>query len=209
MFHDITENDAEKEFAVSYCKFKNILREIEINDYKFVSLDYLLSSNDKKEKLCVITFDDVYKGVYTFAYSYLEEKQIPYILYVATNFINKDDYITKEELRKMLSSELCSIGSHTVNHVMTRFTSEKKLRNELLESKNCLEALSGKEVRHFAFPYGSPRAVSLFDIKYVKEAGYESAATTLQIKLGCNYKKRKYLLPRIDASRKDLMEIVL
>ena len=113
-----------------------------------------------------------------------------------------------DNLKEMSASSLCTVGSHTVNHVMTRFVSREILERELKESKEFLERVFGKKVSHFAFPYGSPRAFSYFDIKYIKSCGYESAATTFQYYIGKKFKNWNYLLPRYDASGENIFEII-
>lgn len=218
MFHDITHdsqiaqkkgNVEKNDFSIDIKRFQEIIAWLTENDYRFVTIDELLSCWSLDEKFCVISFDDVYKGVYEFAYPYLEEKQIPYILYIATGLLDKPGFISKQNVKEMSSSKLCTIGSHTINHIMTRFAGREELKAELIGSKIYLEKLIEKKVIHFAFPYGSPRAVSFLDLKYVKEAGYKSSTTTLQFCIRPKDIRRRYILPRIDASRSDLFEVVL
>ena len=79
---------------------------------------------------------------------------------------------------------------------------------ELSNSKAALERLlPGKKIKHFAFPYGTILACSVFDRKYVKEAGYATAMTTDQIPVPRKI-RAPYGIPRFDASRKDILEVI-
>jgi peptidoglycan/xylan/chitin deacetylase (PgdA/CDA1 family) len=72
---------------------------IEISEESFKSLiDYLkeefeivsLNSISKSEKRCaILTFDDGYKDNYTFVYPYLTERNIPFTIYITTDFLDK------------------------------------------------------------------------------------------------------------------------
>ncbi len=214
MFHDITLDMCSKDkkrlpndFSVSFKRFTEVIERILNKGYRFVSLDELLNS-PIEDKLCVLSFDDAFQGVYTYAFPYLEKNHIPFILYIASGFLNQKGYLMIDNLKEMSASSLCTVGSHTVNHVMTRFVSREILERELKESKEFLERVFGKKVSHFAFPYGSPRAFSYFDIKYIKSCGYESAATTFQYYIGKKFKNWNYLLPRYDASGENIFEII-
>lgn len=213
MFHDIIIDTNSKgknsmnDFSVTFERFKEIVEWISDQGYQFVSLEKLLNSSEG-DKLCVISFDDVFQGVYDYAFPYLKENNIPFILYIASGLLNQGNYLSVANVNEMSESPLCTVGAHTVNHIMTRFASQETLEQELKESKLFLENILKKEVCHFAFPYGSPRACSYFDLKYIKSCGYKSAVTTFQYHVGKRFKNWKYLLPRYDASRVDFFEII-
>ena len=68
----------------------------------------------------VLTFDDVPYDFFSNAAPILHKKQIPYTLYVATSLIDTDGYLTTDQLRQLSRNPLCTVGSHTVNHVKVR-----------------------------------------------------------------------------------------
>ena len=67
------------------------------------------------------------------------------------------------------------IGSHTCTHPYLTRIPQEQAREEIRASKQKLEDLFGREVRHFCYPYGdfSPAIAEL-----VGEAGYATACTT-------------------------------
>lgn len=78
------------------------------------------------------------------------------------------------DLRGMQENGM-EIGSHTVNHVRLTEADDACLMQELVDSKNALEAILGKPVGSFAYPYGAwdDRCAGA-----VEKAGYAAACTT-------------------------------
>jgi peptidoglycan/xylan/chitin deacetylase (PgdA/CDA1 family) len=70
----------------------------------------------------------------------------------------------------------CEIGSHTVTHPLLTRISPEEAYNEILDSKNMLEAQFNKSVTKFCYPRGYANS-EIQDM--VKEAGYKSARSTL------------------------------
>lgn len=210
MFHQIREKEndcAPGDFSVNVNRFEKIIDWHMQHGYQFLSIDEIKSSHRNKGKYCYITFDDGYEDL-LLALPILRKFQAPFCVYIITDRIGTLGYLNEQQICELANNPLCTIGSHTCTHPYTRYLTEEKLKKELLISKLKLEKiLSGKKVNHFAFPYGTILACSILDRKYVKEAGYLTAATTNQIPLrrrAHNY----YALPRFDASRKDILEVI-
>ena len=67
--------------------------------------------------------------------------------------------VTPAEVREMVDSGLCEVGSHTARHVHADRT--RHLERELLESKAKIEAWTGRPCRSFSYPYGHCNAKTL------------------------------------------------
>ena len=203
MFHDIGVDDPNK-FSVSAKRFIDIMEWHMKNEYEFISIDEWKSGCCRNKK-CIITFDDG-KNNFFEIYPYLQAHSIPFCLYMISAKIGENEFITKDELRKLSNDPLCTVGAHTKNHDETRYLTEEVLTEELVDCKAFLEKTISKPVIHFAFPHGDLISTSLFDEKYVKKMGYKTAAKTKQVPLRCT--TRQYSLPRVDASRKDILEVL-
>ena len=71
------------------------------------------------------------------------------------------------------------IGAHTVNHPILTSLADQRARDEIIESKSALEAITGRMVCAFAFPNGVPgRDYSSQHLRFVREAGFDSAVST-------------------------------
>lgn len=135
----------------------------------------LLKGTVPQDKV-VITFDDVPEDVYVNAIPILKEFSIPYTLYIATSLIGKRGFLSTEQIMELSRDPLCTIGSHTVSHCMLK-RKDVNPQYEFSESKKILEQLIGKPVKHFAYPYGTPYAISKKVIEQMKSSGLYSSAT--------------------------------
>ena len=145
----------------------------------------------------VITFDDVPSNVYSNAIPILREFRVPYTLYISTNLIGSEGYLSKEQITILARDPLCTIGSHTVSHCMLK---EKGINvlEELSKSKTILEKIIERPVEHFAYPYGTPFAISKAVIKQVAISGlYKSAVCTIPAYINKYSIENMYSLPRI------------
>jgi peptidoglycan/xylan/chitin deacetylase (PgdA/CDA1 family) len=102
------------------------------------------------ESMVSFTFDVGYRNIYTKALPVLEKYDFKATLYVATNFIGKPGYISKEELQE-LARHRWWIGSYTVSAPLLTELSPQELWRELAESKATLESW-GFQVVDFASP---------------------------------------------------------
>lgn len=87
----------------------------------------------------------------------------------------------------MLSSDQISsmaqqgieIGGHTVTHPILANLSDEMARDEIVQNKQKLEAITHKPVRLFAYPNGKPHVdFNERHTQMVKDAGYAAAVTT-------------------------------
>lgn len=140
--------------------------EAEINDYKqrgyrFVSLDELPC----RGPWVVITFDDGYHDNYTLAYPMLKRLGVPFTIYITTALIDNQMEawwypgqslgMSREELHALATEPLCTLGAHTVHHPKLDTLTREQQQAEIAQSKQQLEEIIGREVKHFSFPHGA------------------------------------------------------
>lgn len=125
-------------------------------------------------KAFVVTFDDGYENVYTWAWPILRELRIPATVFLATAYLDSacpfpfDDWplagsesvstplwrpLTTAQCREMLESEIMDLGSHTHTHQVFRGRPET-LHADLLTSLVALKRRFGLADATFGFPYG-------------------------------------------------------
>lgn len=197
MFHDI---DRDGDYSASFNDFCKIVNELLLRGYEFVNVDKLIESKSSKalRKKVLITFDDGFESTYSIAYPFLKEKGIPFCVFVTTSYVNKPGYINREQLRILSEDPICSIGSHFVNHVMSRYVNKKTIINEVTESFEHLNAWCSLRSRIIALPYGSNYSCSKKDFRLIYKLGAACVFTTSP-----SYVKRIKLsaVPRIDGSK--------
>ena len=89
-----------------------------------------------------------------------------------------DLMMTSAQVRKLRNAGM-QIGAHTVSHPILARTDIKTAQNEIISSKNMLEALLGEKVNLFAYPNGKPGIdYSIEHPALVRELGFSAAAST-------------------------------
>ncbi|MGI6313924.1 MAG: polysaccharide deacetylase family protein [Candidatus Cryptobacteroides sp.] len=202
MFHHVGEHqpsDVSDSCFSSIGEFKTLLEWLKKNK-RVVPIDVLyqnIVAGVIPDNEIVLTFDDVPSNFFSVSARILKEYGMPYTIYIATGFLNNAGYLSKDELITLSKESLCTVGSHTVSHYKLR---EKgvDVQDEIRRSKLVLEQLINKEVVHFAYPYGTPFAVSSKNVKVVQASRlYHTAVSTIPGYINNNTIQKRYFLPRI------------
>jgi peptidoglycan/xylan/chitin deacetylase (PgdA/CDA1 family) len=134
-----------------------------------------------------IAFHDAFVSVWDNALPELDQRGVPSTIFVPSGCLGQrprwiederhSDYgeavIDVDRLRSVDAS-LVSVGSHSVTHPDLSLLSQQEAREELNRSKIELEAIVGRPVRLFAFPYGI-RNEALTEL--CREVGYQRVFT--------------------------------
>lgn len=132
-----------------------------------------------------VHFDDCYRDVLTHAAPVLKQAGIPASVFVSTGFIGTQrvfphdsetcpaslDNLNADDIRT-LAREGWVVGSHTVNHANLGVATDTEVRFEVGQSKKDLEAILGKPVSLFSYPFGGRRHTRPGVAEIVREAGY-------------------------------------
>lgn len=162
--------------------------------YRFFTISDLWDQWDTlPPKSVAITFDDGYADNLLNALPLLEKFDACATLYLVVDRHDRDwstakkkhhnsgelareRKLTDDEVRQMLASGRIELGSHTLTHINMPATPTDAKRLELAESRRQLEQTFGVRVRSFAYPFG---LWGEEDVALVREAGYETAVTTV------------------------------
>ena len=102
-----------------------------------------------------------------------------------------------DEIRRISTHPLVTIGAHTVNHYNLKRLSADKARREIADAPRIIEMETGLRPRHMAYPYGYLAAVGEREVKLAAEAGFASAVTTRHGVLSPGHARHLHALPRI------------
>lgn len=83
--------------------------------------------------------------------------------------------LSEPHILELANSGLCTIGCHTMSHPRLSNLTKEDQYEEIAVSKQKLETLIGREVKHFAFPYGDFNGDTQ---SVLMETGFESAVKT-------------------------------
>lgn len=80
-----------------------------------------------------------------------------------------------EEIATISKHPLITIGAHTMRHVSVKQQATSDVENEMRSSKQELEHFIGKEVKHFAYPFGGTFDVGLRDLELAQRVGFKTS----------------------------------
>ncbi|MDR1012717.1 MAG: polysaccharide deacetylase family protein [Lactobacillales bacterium] len=137
--------------------FESQLDVLKKGDYTSFSPEeaYLIFTENKKptKKVVCLTFDDGFDDFYKNAYPLLKKYHMKATNFVITNFLNKMNYLTDEQILEMKKSGLISFQSHTASHQLTELSAEGQLE-QLQISKKHLDDLLKQETLAICYPSG-------------------------------------------------------
>lgn len=128
--------------------------------------DYLVYGKPLPPKPVMITYDDTDEEQFSIGKTEMDKYGFKGVYFIMTISIGRPRYMTKEQI-KQLSDEGHTIASHTWDHHrVDRYKYEneieergkKKIVNDwdqqLVKPTETLEAITGKKVQDFAYPFG-------------------------------------------------------
>ena len=136
-----------------------------------------------------IVFHDGFLSIVENALPVLAARRIPSAVFVPTGYLGQPPgwvrdpakrdllgrIVTADEIRS-LDKELVVVASHSRSHANLLALSKPQAKEELVESKRQLEAVTGHPVELFGFPYG---AYNRTLVEWSRKAGYRRVFTTL------------------------------
>lgn len=141
--------------SVSPSVFDTQMQWIQDHSYTTITLDeaaeMLTGKTQGPPKPIVITFDDNNRTQYTRAFPILKSRGQVGVFYFVTNRLSNKSFIVSDEVKEMSAAGM-DIQSHTISHATMTALSLLKLDKELTESRKTLEDITGKPVRHLAYP---------------------------------------------------------
>lgn len=108
-----------------------------------------------------ITFDDAYANLLDNAVPALTARNWPFTIFVATEFVGQQGYLSWEDLRG-IERQGGTLANHTHSHLhmLRKLDGEadaqwlQRLQGEITKSQALLEKHLAAPARHFAYPYG-------------------------------------------------------
>jgi peptidoglycan/xylan/chitin deacetylase (PgdA/CDA1 family) len=92
--------------------------------------------------------------------------------------ISADLCMSWDELRRLGSEPLITLGAHSLSHCNLAKQSEEIARGEIAGSRTRIEAALQRPVLHMAYPYGDRAAAGTREFALAAAAGFKTAVTT-------------------------------
>lgn len=120
-----------------------------------------LAGEAENKQLVAITFDDAYESVYRNARPLLESRGVPYTVFVNTDAVGGQGYMTWEQLAEISSKEHVTLANHSTDHGhLARKPGEsqdrwsERIAYSLDDAAEELQQRIGSGTPLFAYPYG-------------------------------------------------------
>lgn len=132
-----------------------------------ISLDQALDRLDAGDRrpTVVLTFDDGFADVHERAFPILQERSLPFTLYLAAGLVGGEmrwegsaagsqgaRALNWDDIAEMQRSGLCTVGNHTWDHAGPEVVDEVQLDR----CSDAIEASLGERPSHFAWTWGVP-----------------------------------------------------
>ncbi len=183
LYHNVTaaEADQNNPYVVFLGKFEEQIRWLQENGYECLTVSEMFQSFAEGKitgKTAVITFDDGYPDVYTYAFPVLSANGFSATTYLVAEKIDSPKNLTADMIRDLYEAGW-EIGSHSMTH--SDLMNHEDLDSEICGSRHLISSMTGipmADVVSFAYPFGNADETVT---RKVWKCGYQSGAGLGQI----------------------------
>ena len=108
----------------------------------------------KVEKKILITIDDAFSSFYEIAWPYLKKEKIPFILFVSTETVGKNGYMTWEQIKELEREKIAYIGNHSHTHDYLVDLENDNFIEDINTASTILIKNLGYNPIFFSYPFG-------------------------------------------------------
>ena len=155
MYHRFDENKYPST-NIQMSVFKEQIQIIKNSNYKFYNPDEFKKNFHipKNEKKILITIDDAFSSFYKHAWPYLKKEKIPFILFVSTEAVGKNGYMSWQQIKELEKNPNAFIGNHSHSHdYLVDFKKEKFIKDIEIASTTFKKKLGYNPI-FFSYPFG-------------------------------------------------------
>ena len=125
---------------------------------------YLLTGSRLPAKPIMLTFDDTDLDQFTVADPEMKKYGFKGVFFIMTVSLGRPHYMSREQVRQ-LSDEGNVIGSHTWDHHSVKKYAGKDWITQVEKPTRQLEAITGKTIHYFAYPFGLWNTAAIPELK--------------------------------------------
>ena len=108
----------------------------------------------KIEKKILITIDDAFSSFYENAWPYLKKENIPFILFVSTEAVGKNGYVTWDQIKELEKEAIVFIGNHSHSHDYLVNLKNDDFISDIDTSSSIFKKKLGYNPIFFSYPFG-------------------------------------------------------
>ena len=113
----------------------------------------------KIEKKILITIDDAFSSFYEIAWPYFKKEKIPFILFVSTESVGRDGYMTWKQIKELEIENTVYIGNHSHTHSYLVDLKNEDFISDIDTSSSIFKERLGYNPIFFSYPFGEYSAL--------------------------------------------------
>ena len=131
----------------------SIIKNHEINFLNPKNLDEEISKINEVKKI-LLTVDDGFQSFYDNAWPILKRENIPFILFISTEYVGKKGYMDWDQIKEIEKSGLGIIGNHGHSHEYLVDKTNDQIINDINQAIELFKKKLGYSPRYFSYPFG-------------------------------------------------------
>jgi len=150
----------------------------------------------KIKKKILITIDDAFSSFYEVAWPYLKKENIPFILFVSTEAVGRDGYMTWKQIKELEKEDMAYIGNHSHTHSYLVDLKNEDFISDVDTSSSIFKDKLGYNPIFFSYPFGEYSALIKEYISKNFKFSFGQHSGVIDIN------KNRYELPRFPINEK-------
>ncbi len=150
----------------------------------------------KKQKKILLTIDDGFESFYQEAWPILKKEKIPFILFVSTEPVGKNGYMTWSQIKEISNADFAMIGHHSHTHEYLIDVSDEEFVADIEKANILFKKNLGYIPSLFSYPFGEYS-------KFMKDFASKNFKLSFGQHSGViDINKEKFELPRFPINEK-------
>ena len=130
-----------------------IIRNLNYDFYDPKNLEKNFNTTKIKKKI-LVTIDDAFSSFYEVAWPYLKKEKIPFILFVSTETVGKNGYMTWDQIKELEKETTAYIGNHSHSHNYLVDLNNDNFISDIDTSSSIFKEKLGYNPIFFSYPFG-------------------------------------------------------
>ena len=162
------ESENMKSYSVTPAAFAAQMKALSDSGYSTILPDqlyeYLVHDGVLPAKPVMLTFDDTDEEQYSIGKTEMNKYGFKGVYFIMTIAINRPRYMSKEQIKNLSDSGHVIAGHTWDHHMVTKYQGED-WDIQLVKPRKQLEAITGKSITYFAYPFGLWNQAAIPEIK--------------------------------------------
>ena len=162
------ESENMKSYSVTPAAFAEQMKALHDSGYTTILPDqlyeYLVHDGVLPAKPVMLTFDDTDEEQYSIGKTEMDKYGFKGVYFIMTISINRPRYMSKDQIKNLSDSGHVIAGHTWDHHMVTKYQGED-WDTQLVKPRKQLEAITGKSITYFAYPFGLWNQAAIPEIK--------------------------------------------